>query len=1060
VSAQVADHASKPKGVPIRGRTPRLLAAATAVLALCCASAAQGADLSVRASQDTQVDATAPKRSGGTARTLHLTAKPLRRAFMRFDLRKVKATPTAAVLRLYIASRSGGRVRVNAVAPGKRWSEKRTTFKNRPAIAAKAARSKSARAPGWLAIDVTKLIRPGRLSDLAVSGAPRAVVASSESAHRPRLIVKPRGGPPFPPPGPPFPPPGPPFPPPSVPPPFGGAAPAVDVTGVDRTDEGTIQTFNYTVSDPDSIPTVERSCGSNAQLVGQPRPGSFECAFPDGPATSTVSVRADDGSHVGSDQISVAVADVAPVVTAPADQTAATGTSASIDLGSFTDANPDDRPWKVRVDWGDESETFDVNSTGALPRDHAYAADGPHTVTVAVTDRDSGTSDLAHFTVTSTSPTVTVAIDAAPNSPQAFEFTMTHQPGPFTLIDDTDPARAQETFTVGVGELGPTTITGPDVSGWTLSAAPGDSYCDGDSDAVMHAGTRTAEINVDPREQIVCHFRYMEDATVTVVQDATPDSSQSFDFTTTGQQLFSLRDDGTASRTKTLAISAGGFGPKSITQVAYPFWALDDIACSGDPNAQTVVAERRVDLVVSPGEDITCTFSDHRVATTVGGVFPESSSDVRPIEDNSGNLYTVNELAALPHPYPTIKKSTDGGQTWAEVDGTHRPESEDLESVALVKDGQIHDPQHGLVHMLQQQSSMTDPSDNVKHEKVVYHSFWTQNGSGGSDAWQTKDELVASPLGDSATACSNGANCGPYDQAVSLLQRQDSGDLIAIYNTNRAACTPVAPATTCTGAQRIGYKVKPFGGSWGPEQILDSEPGVDFTQAVAVMGDSDVAHVFYKDDTNNRIYYRTLSPSGTLSAASQINANGTDGVDHALVTPVRLHVGSTERIVVAWKRGTGEVLNSVAIDGGVIGAQTQVSAKPVMANPDSVQSRQPVASLAADEIDDKVDIVFAACTVTPCKGSGKGIVDPDRTVYYNALSAGGSWGSDVELLDTSHKVASVQASVLFNANGPIGFPTADSPGRQLGVVFDQETCWDPCTPQVDNTVKYTQISAP
>jgi hypothetical protein len=53
---------------------------------------------------------------------------------MRFDRRKVKATPTAAVLRLYISSRSGGRVRVNAVAPAQRWSEKRTTFKNTPAI--------------------------------------------------------------------------------------------------------------------------------------------------------------------------------------------------------------------------------------------------------------------------------------------------------------------------------------------------------------------------------------------------------------------------------------------------------------------------------------------------------------------------------------------------------------------------------------------------------------------------------------------------------------------------------------------------------------------------------------------------------------------------------------------------------------------------------------------------------------------------------------------------------------------------------------------------------------
>ena len=44
---------------------------------------------------------------------------------------------------------------------------------------------------------------------------------------------------------------------------------------------------------------------------------SFDCTFPDGPATSTVKVTADDGdptNNVGSDEIDVTVANVAPTV--------------------------------------------------------------------------------------------------------------------------------------------------------------------------------------------------------------------------------------------------------------------------------------------------------------------------------------------------------------------------------------------------------------------------------------------------------------------------------------------------------------------------------------------------------------------------------------------------------------------------------------------------------------------------------------------------------------------------------------------------------------------------
>jgi hypothetical protein len=97
----------------------------------------------------------------------------------------------------------------------------------------------------------------------------------------------------------------------------------------------------------------------------------------------------------------VAVANVAPSMTAPADQAAEEGAATSVELGSFSDPGPDS-PWAVDVDWGDASThtTFDATSTGSLgTRSHTYA-DGPatRTVTVKVTDKN-GASGSKTFTV-------------------------------------------------------------------------------------------------------------------------------------------------------------------------------------------------------------------------------------------------------------------------------------------------------------------------------------------------------------------------------------------------------------------------------------------------------------------------------------------------------------------------------------------------------------------------------------------------------------------------------------------------------------------------------------
>jgi hypothetical protein len=207
-------------------------------------------------------------------------------------------------------------------------------------------------------------------------------------------------------------------------------APTVRLTGASSVDEGSTHTYAFTVSDPGQdtftasggTPDCDAGATDNGTVVaGSYTPGAsggtFQCTFPDGPTTANVKMQVVDSDGAGgtdSESVQVVqVANVAPKVTAPANQSAPEGTATSIDLGSFTDPGPDS-PWAVDVDWGDGSAhaAFNATATGSLgTQGHTYD-DGPatKTVTVMVTDKN-GASDTKSFTVdvTNVAPKVTLS---------------------------------------------------------------------------------------------------------------------------------------------------------------------------------------------------------------------------------------------------------------------------------------------------------------------------------------------------------------------------------------------------------------------------------------------------------------------------------------------------------------------------------------------------------------------------------------------------------------------------------------------------------------------------
>jgi hypothetical protein len=238
-------------------------------------------------------------------------------------------------------------------------------------------------------------------------------------------------------------------------------APVVNLTGPDAAEEGDTKTYTFTLSDPGddtftfvSGPPTYPSCGAHGELVGTPAvaDGSFQCRFPDGPNTTDVAVKVkdDDGGISASDVehvdiISVSIANVAPTLTAPADQSSDEGENKSFALGSFSDPGPDS-PWAVDVDWGDGSTHTMFDETAAGPvtdetvtaHSHAYADNGSYVVTVTVTDKN-GDVDSKTFQVTvkNVAPTVTLSgpVTANEGDTKSYSYTWT-DPG----SSDTFPA--------------------------------------------------------------------------------------------------------------------------------------------------------------------------------------------------------------------------------------------------------------------------------------------------------------------------------------------------------------------------------------------------------------------------------------------------------------------------------------------------------------------------------------------------------------------------------------------------------------------------------------------
>ena len=200
----------------------------------------------------------------------------------------------------------------------------------------------------------------------------------------------------------------------------------------DASDDDTAAGFTYAFD-----------CGGGSGFGAFSASHSTSCATTDdGLRTVRAKIRDKDGGvheYPESGFVAVVIIDnVAPTVTAPANQNALEGTAEQLNLGSFTDPGADG-PWQVTIAWGDgATSTFAVATAGSIGlQSHIFAEDATYSVQITVDDHDSGVhSAMFDVVVARVDRTLAISGPASINEGRPYRLTLSStDPGADTITN-------------------------------------------------------------------------------------------------------------------------------------------------------------------------------------------------------------------------------------------------------------------------------------------------------------------------------------------------------------------------------------------------------------------------------------------------------------------------------------------------------------------------------------------------------------------------------------------------------------------------------------------------
>lgn len=357
----------------------------------------------------------------------------------------------------------------------------------------------------------------------------------------------------------------------------------------------------------------------------------------------------------------------------------------------------------------------------------------------------------------------------------------------------------------------------------------------------------------------------------------------------------------------------------------------------------------------------------------IGGTFAETPCRIGPYVDTNGNIYAIIEHAESENNVVVIK-STDGGDTWREQDGAGRPTTVDMEGVDMVKVGDT-------LHVLHQEGA-----------DVLYHRFTMSDHGSTPDEWTIIDEAVD-------TVTEFGTQC------CTLAVLAD-GSIRGFYVDG------VSP-------NRVRYKTRSTGGTWGSQNSVDDEANKDMISPFCVLGASDLVHLIYKDNTSGEgeIFHRSLNSSDTLSARETIStgidaAGSGDNVPYA--PPVFYDDSGVEVIAILYQKdgsaALAEMFSKFIRDDASPGSEATATDNDV--ERDQGGSHQTIASATVDG--KTVHLLYSENSTTD--------------IWHAQNTDEGGWGTDVELKDAV-TAEWVRAEVFTHSSGNGG-------DKVIGYIWD------------------------
>ncbi len=266
----------------------------------------------------------------------------------------------------------------------------------------------------------------------------------------------------------------------------------------------------------------------------------------------------------------------------------------------------------------------------------------------------------------------------------------------------------------------------------------------------------------------------------------------------------------------------------------------------------------------------------------LGGTFVETPARIGPWETAGGDYYFLMEPAETDNMLMAVK-SSDGGASWREMDGEHRPATGDLEGFASVLDGD-------RIHMLHQTS-----------DDVFYHVFLTADHPAQPDRWAVRDERLASP-GE------------PPTQVADLAVRSD-GSVVGVYG----------------GPEKIRYRVRSAEGEWGPESVIDAGVGPKLSGPMLVRGRDDVIHLAYTGE-DGTVWYRQLRPGGELTPRRLLaDGLGTGTEEVGALVPLT-YLPETETLSVIYRLADGTLWERRIGPDSAFSETVQVTRRAVVQN--------------------------------------------------------------------------------------------------------------------------------